>query len=367
MKAIIPCALKEDNLFPFSETQPTALMPVMGEPVVEHLIQSLRSIGVEEIHIVANHKEEMIREEYGSDSDVKVVHQDNLDGTGSAVQAVDRIEEEFFVVFGDVVVSERDLRNLKNKFENKESKASMLATGEERPDKFGVLSITNDEVDSIMEKPEEPDNTLVNTGIYIFEPEVFDVLKDLDDDQDLLVDAVSQFAEKDQATFELVEDYWIDIGDLRTLKKADRIKREFEITDTKISDSAEVHESAEITGNAVIKDEAHIKPNTVLQGDVFIGKGTDIEPNTRIKNSTICKGSIIDAQSIKQSNIFQDNIIDPGVCIEDSILGEDSEIRSGTVIRESFIGARSFIDMNNSIRDMKFVPDARTDLSEISK
>ncbi|EGQ44016.1 MAG: nucleoside-diphosphate-sugar pyrophosphorylase [Candidatus Nanosalina sp. J07AB43] len=265
------------------------------------------------------------------------------------------------------MVSERDLKNLKNKFENKESKASMLATGEEKPEKFGVLSITNDEVDSIMEKPEEPDNHLVNTGIYIFKPEIFDVLENLENDQNLLVDAVSHFAENDQATFELIEDYWIDIGDLRTLKKADRIKREFKITETEISDSAKVHESAEITGNAIIEDEAQIKPNTVIQGDVFIGEGTDIEPNTRIKNSTICRGSIIDAQSIKQSNIFQDNIIDSGVCIEDCILGEDSEIRSGTVIRESFIGARSFIDMNNSIRDMKFVPDARTDLSEISK
>ena len=64
---------------------------------------------------------------------------------------------------------------------------------------------------------------------------------------------------------------------------------------------------------------------------------------------------------------MEENIIDPYVAVERSILGEESDTKSGTVIRESFIGGRSYIDMNNSIRGIKFVPDARTDLSEISK
>jgi len=367
MKAVIPCALKEEQLFPFSETLPTSLMPVMGRPIVEHLIESLRSVGVEEVLIVANHKEDKLREEFEDQRDVQVVHQENVDGTGSAIEAVGSIDEDFFVVNGDVIVSERDLKSLKKKFESTDPKVSMLAAGEEKPEKFGVLSITNDEVTSIDEKPEEPDNSLVNTGIYVFKPELFEVLGGLDEDETSLVDAVKQMADEEEATFEIIEDYWVDIGEPRTLKKADAVKREFEINETEIADTAEIHENVDILGDAVIEEDAKLKPGTVIEGDVYIGKGSDIEPNTRLKNCSISKGCIIDAESVKNSLVFEENIFDPAVCIEECIIGEESEIRSGSVVRGSFIGARSFIDINNSIRGVKFVPDARTDLSEISK
>lgn len=367
MKAVIPCALKEEQLFPFSETLPTALMPVMGRPMIDHLIEDLESVGADEFFIIANHLEEKFKEKFDKNPDVHVVHQEELKGTGSALETIEPLDEEFFVVNGDVVVSQRDLENLKKKFENTDPLVSMLAAGEEKPEKFGVLSITNDEVSSIDEKPEEPDNSLVNTGIYIFKPELFEILEDLDEEKTSLVDSVKIMAEKEEATFELIEDYWVDIGDPKTLKKADAVKREFEITETEVSDSAEIHEGVDVMGNAVIEDDAELKPGTVIEGDVFIGEGTDVEPNTRLKNCTVSSGSIVDAESVKSSLVFDDVIFDPGVCVEDCIIGEDSEVRSGSVIRESFIGARSYIDMNNSIRNVKFVPDARTDISEISK
>ncbi len=367
MKAVIPCALKEEQLFPFSETLPTALMPVMGIPIIEHLIQDLESAGVDEFYIVANHLEEKFEERFEKNPNVHVVHQEELTGTGSALQAVDPLDEEFFVVNGDVVVSDRDLDHLQKKFHNSGSKVSMLAAGEEKPEKFGVLSITNDMVTGINEKPDEPDNSLVNTGIYMFEPEIIDLLEDLEDGQNSLVDAVKELAEKEEATFELVEDYWVDIGDPKTLKKADAVKREFEITETEIADSAEVHENVEIIGNAEIAEETVLKPGTVIEGDVYIGEGTVVEPNTRLKNCSISRNGVIDAESVRESVVFQENIVDPGVCIENCIIGEESDVRSGSVIRESFIGAGSYIEINNSIYGVKFVPDARTDLHEISK
>jgi len=65
--------------------------------------------------------------------------------------------------------------------------------------------------------------------------------------------------------------------------------------------------------------------------------------------------------------MFGKVVVDPHSNLERSVIAEEVEIKSGTVIRDSFIGARSFVEMNNSIRGTKFVPDARTDLGEISK
>jgi NDP-sugar pyrophosphorylase family protein len=366
MKAVIPCAKKKDQMFPFSETKPTALVPVAGKPIVRHLIDSLKGIGVEEFCIVVNHLEDKFRDEF-TEPEIEIVRQEELDGTAGAIEACGELDEDFFVVNGDVIVSEEDLRALKKKFENTGSEASLLAAGEDRPEKFGVLSITNDEVDALEEKPEDPDNSLVNTGIYIFRPEIMDIIEDLEGKEKSLTDAVKNLLDAGEVTFELVSDYWIDAGEPGKLLKGDRVKREFGIEGQKVSDTAEVHEKAEILGDARIEDDAVIKPGAVIEDDVFIGRGCEIEPNTHIKNSTVSRGSVVNADRIEDSLVFENCIIDSGVAVENSILGEEVDMRSGTVMRESFIGARSYIEMNNSIRGVKFVPDARTDLSEISK
>lgn len=367
MKAVIPCAVKKDSMFPFSETKPTGLMHVMGRPLTRHLIESLRNIGVDEVFIVANYRIEDFEKEYSKDDDVKIVEQEELNGTAGALEACPRLEEEFFVVNGDVAVSERDLKNLRKKFSQTDSKASILAAGEDKPEKFGVLSITNDLVEGLEEKPENPDNVLVNTGLYIFDPEIMDVIEGLEAENKSLVDAVREFIEEDSATFELVEDYWVDVGEPKKLLKADQVKREHHIKSKNISEDAEVHEEASIIGNAVIEEGVELKPGTVLEGDVYIGENSQIGPNTHIKNSSISEKSIVRPDAVISSIVSEESIIDSGVAVESSILGEESNIRPGSVLREAFIGARSYIEMNNSIRGVKFVPDARTDLSEISK
>lgn len=367
MKAVIPSAAKKDNMFPFSETTPTGLLPVMGRPLTRHLVKSLREIGVDKIFIVVNHLASEFRDEYSEDEDVEIVLQEDLNGTAGSLEACGPIEEDFLVVNGDVTVSTGDLENLKKKFKNTDSKASVLAAGDDKPEKFGVLSITNDQVDELEEKPDNPDNVLVNSGIYMFDPEIFELISGMDNEEKSLTDAVRKFIDEEEMTFELISDYWLDIGTPKKLLKADEVKREHEITSTEISDEAKVHQEASIIGNAVVEEGAEILPGTVLEGEVFIGENSVIGPNTHIKNSSISQDNFLRPDSIIESLVSQGCVLDSGTNIEASIMGEESDVRAGTVLRESFIGARSYIEMNNSILGVKFVPDARTDISEISK
>lgn len=360
MKAVIPCAMKKENMFPFSESKPTGLMPVMDRSLVEHLVHDLLDIGVEEVYLVTNHLEEQFEERFDEVENVEVVHQEELDGTAGAVETCDFIEEDFFVVNGDVIVSRDDLEALNQKHDG--NSVTMLATGQDRPEKFGVLSITNDRVEAIVEKPEEPDNALVNTGIYVFSPEIFDIIEDLDGEKSL-TDAVTRMVDRNGARFELIEDYWMDIDSPRTLWKADRVKREY--METRMD--GEIAESAVVNGTAVIEEGAQVKPGTVLEGEVYIGRGAVVGPNTTVKDSTVSRGCEVRSCSIEDSLLFEDGIVDPFTAVERSVLGEEIDFKSCSAIRESFIGARSFVATNNSIRGVKFVPDARTDLGEISK
>ena len=365
MKAVIPCAKKEDNLFPFIESTPTGLMPVAGKPVVKHLIEGLKQAGIDDIYLVTKYRQEMYEEEFGEYTDVNIVEQEKLNGTGGAVETCDFIEEDFLVVNGDVVVSGKDIESLVKKHEQKQPEATILATDEQKAEKFGVLSIENDKVVELQEKPEEPENTLVNTGIYVFKPEIFESLAKLEDDEKYLTEAVRDFL--DMGTrFELVKDYWIDIGSPEKLLKADQVKLSMEAEDS-ISKDAEVHESAEVRGRVTVESGAELKPGTVVEGPAIISENSRVGPNASLRNTTVNAGCVVRGADIEDSVLFSETTVAPSVHLNLSILAEECTVKAGSVIEESFIGPRSFIEMNNSIKGVKFVPDARTDLSEISK
>jgi NDP-sugar pyrophosphorylase family protein len=366
MKAVIPCAKKEDSLYPFTESKPTAMIPVMGKPIIRHLISDLQEEGVDDIYIVANYREESFQEEFDEYTNVNIVSQEELNGTGGAVETCDFIQEDFVVVNGDVVTSNQDISALLDKHRETRPDATVLGDTEDSPEKFGVLSIKNDKVESITEKPENPENTLVNTGMYVFSPEIFDILAEMEGEKDL-TDAVQKMSESHDIRFEMVENYWIDIGTNKKLWKADRVKREHEIEKTEIHEDAKVSEEAVIDGKAVVEKGAQIRPGTVIEGKIFIGKNSILGPNTVIRDSTVTENSQIRSADIDNSLLFEKNIVDPSTHVEDCVLAEEGDIKSNTTVRESFIGPRSFIEMNNSIYGVKFVPDARTDLGEISK
>lgn len=362
MKAVIPCAKKEEDLWPFIESKPTGLMPITGKPVIKHLIQSLTDAGITDIYIVTNYREEDFLEMFGDFTNVNAVTQEEIEGTGKAVEECEFIDEDFLVVNGDVIVSQRDIEKLIEKHNHEDADGTVLATEEDKPEKFGVLSIKNDKVVSLEEKPEKPENTLVNTGVYVFSPEIFDFIE-----TGSLTAAVKKMIEDKEVYFEFPQDYWIDIGSPKKLWEADRIKRESLIKETEISDEAEIDENVSIEGEAKIEKGAEINPGTVLEGKVYIGRNCTVGPNTVVRDSSIGHDSQVRSADIDDSVLFEKNIIDSSTVIENSILGEETDVKSNTSIRESFIGPRSFVEINNSIYGVKFVPDARTDLGEISK
>jgi len=361
MKAVIPAAKKKDDMFPFSDSKPTSLMPVKGEPLILQTIEKLNSQGIDEIYVIVNYMEKAFRDFLEERTDINIVLQDDLSGTAEALNTVDFIQDDFIVINGDVVISENDIGKL---IDSHEGDLSLLATDESKAEKFGVLSIQNDEIVSIEEKPEDPENTLVNSGIYLLKPDIFELLEASESSS--LTEIINENIEAFDARFRLIDDYWIDIGSPKKLWEADRVLRENELEEN-ISDSAKISDQASIGENVRIEENVTVGAGTVIKGPTVICEGSHIGPNTVIEGATIGKDAQLENCHIQASLLFEENIVDSFVDLENVVLGEECDLKSGSVLKESFIGPRSFIDMNNSIRGTKFVPDARTDLSEISK
>ncbi len=364
MKAVIPCSKKEDELYPLIETKPVGMMPVKGKPLVRHLVENLREAGIEEVLLVTNYREEMFEEEFGGEEDVETVTQKEINGVGGAVEECREIvEEDFVVVNGDVAVSANDLQKVVQRHQKHRLDITVLGA-EDNTTRYGVLQQEGDRLEEINENAEDYEK--VNTGVYAFSPEIFSILEELEGDKDL-VEATSKLLADGGGNVVELEDYWIDVNSPRDLWNADQILREHGIEETEIHEGAEVHESADITGKAIVEEGAQVKPGTVLEGKVYIGRECVVGPNTVVRDSTVGHRSQVRASEIDSSLLFERNIIDSSTVLEDTVMGEETDVKSNTTIRESFIGPGSYVEMNNSIYGVKFVPDARTDLGEISK
>ncbi|MFB6245493.1 MAG: sugar phosphate nucleotidyltransferase [Candidatus Nanohaloarchaea archaeon] len=364
MKAVILCADKKEELFPFTETRPTGLLPVAGIEATGRLIRSLEVAGVDEIFIVANHLEEEYRSEYSDEEDINVVRQDEVDGTGNAVLECDFLDDDFFVLNGDVVVSEEDLVSLRKTHLNRQPEVSVLATGSDRPEKFGVLSITDDEIDAIEESPEQAENALINTGAYIFKPTIFDRIREVEGEK--ITDAFEPVIEDGKAIYELSDGYWMEIDSLRNFWRADRLKREEKVSG-RVHQGADVSDGAELIGEVRVQEGAVVESGARIEGPTVIGENSVIGAGSVVRSSSIGDESQIRSATVEKSVLFEGNIVDPHVHVERSVLGEMVEVKAGSVVEESFIGPESLVNINNSVRGTKFVPGARTDLGEISK
>src|ERR1700744_47583 len=145
MKAIIPVAGAGTKLRPHTYTQPKALIPVAGKPILNFIIDELIEAGVKDYIFVIGYLGEKIKdyvEKRFPNLNATFIEQEQREGIGHAVwltkDAVQK-DDELFIVLGDSVF-DADLKSLIK------SKYSMLGVKKvEDPRSFGVVEVSDDD------------------------------------------------------------------------------------------------------------------------------------------------------------------------------------------------------------------------------
>ena len=233
MKAMILAAGKGTRVRPLTYELPKPMIPVIGKPVMEYLIEQLADHGFDDIMVNVSHLPESIETYFGDGRRWGVnigysfegyIQDGELIGEplGSA-GGIKRIQEfggffddTFLVVCGDAII-DLDLTAALRKHWQSGAKASILVkrVAKEMVPNYGVVVCDDDgSVVSFQEKPsiEEARSTLVNTGLYLFEPEVIDLIpggKEYDIGGELLPDLIRR-----NVPFNAIElpFHWVDIG-----------------------------------------------------------------------------------------------------------------------------------------------------------
>ena len=287
MKAIILSAGEGSRMRPLTLTKPKTMLPVAGKPIIQYNIESLRNNGITDILLIVRYKEEMVRDYFGDGSDfgVNITYKTQKDflGTANAISyGEDFIEDSLIVLNGDIILDDEIINEIIKKYNYMKPDTLMVLTEVEDPSAFGVVEIENGNVKSIVEKPkkEEAPSNLVNTGIYIFNNDIFDKIRKTkisERGEYEITDSLSmQIADGKNVIGHKTNKDWIDVGRPWELIEVN----EELIGQLKTEIKGIVEEGAHIHREIFLDEGIIIRAGVYIEGNVYIGKNCDIGPNS---------------------------------------------------------------------------------------
>lgn len=178
-KALILAGGVGVKMRPLTYEMPKSLIPVHGIPITEYTITLLRDFDIRNIVFAISHLGTKIKEHFddGSKYGVRISYSEEKKalGTGGALRlARPLLKERFLVIHGDILVS-IDLNEFLNFHESHQGLATMALSTVVDPSDYGTVKLRGGKVLDFIEKPKKGKQVsqLINAGIYIFEPEIF--------------------------------------------------------------------------------------------------------------------------------------------------------------------------------------------------
>ena len=340
LKAIILSAGEGSRMRPLTLTKPKTMLPVAGKPIIQYNIESLRDNGITDILLIVRYKEEIVRNYFGDGSDfgVNISYKTQKDlGTAKAISyGEDFIDDSIIVLNGDIILDDEIIHEIIKKYNYLSPDTLMLLTEVEDPSAFGVVEIENGNIKNIVEKPkrEEAPSNLVNAGIYIFNKDIFDKIRETEISERgeyEITDSVSLQIEDNKTVIgHKTSKDWIDVGRPWELIEVN----EELIGKLKTEIKGTVEAGAVIHGEVFLDEGSVIKAGVYIEGNVYIGKNCDIGPNSYIRGNTYFGDNVHvgNAVEIKNSIIMENTNVSHLSYVGDSVIGSNCNIAAGTNI-----------------------------------
>lgn len=328
IKAMIMAAGVGSRLDPLTKSVPKPLVPVANRPVMDILVDNLKSIGVKDIVSNTHYLAEKIINRYENINfgvNFKFIKEDTLSGTAGGLKKCQFFfdkDDEFLVLSADGL-SNADLQ----KGIDMHRKSGAIATigikeiPHEEVSHFGVV-VTDETgyITEFQEKPsvEEAKSNFINTGIYVFDYRIFDYIPE-NTFYDFAKNVFPNLLKNHEINTFVIDNYWTDIGTLEQYQQStqDLFEGRCHFNHSKLVKTA---------NGAYISNTENLPDDLTFVGNSTIGSNCKIGKNVTLKNA-----------------IIWDN-----VTIEDDVVVSDSVIASGSVIRknvtDSILGANSLID-----------------------
>ena len=338
-KAIVLAAGAGTRLRPLTYETPKPMVPVLNRPVIHHVLDNLLRHGIKEVAVNLHTHADQIRGYCGDGSrwsiNIRYSREPRLMGTAGAVKRVEGFLKggPFFVMSGDGL-SDIDLTDMLAFHRRRKSLATMAVKAVESRFEYGVtLMDAAGRIQGFKEKPSWGDvfSNKVNTGIYLFEPEVLRLIPDrvvYDFGQDLWPKLLK--LHKPIHAYEC-RSYWTDVGNLAEYRRCqmDGLDRKIRIN----IPGTEVRRNVWIEGGSVID------PGAFLKAPCLIGKGCRIEAAAQVGPYTVVGDrALISPQAVLKNCILFDNVtVGRNVHLSNCILGANGHVKENITVYEAAV------------------------------
>ena len=223
MKGVILAGGLGTRLHPLTKITNKHLLPVYSKPMIYYPIECLVRAGVTDIMIVTggNSAGDFIRLlENGEEFGLKRLHYAYQKGEGGIAEAlglargfVDR--QKVCVILGDNIL-ERCIGKAVADFERQPQGAKVFLKEVPNPQSYGIAEVDGGRIVSIVEKPAKPKSNLAVIGVYMYPPDVFDIIGTLKPSargELEITDVNNHYARAETMTFDIVRGWWADAGE----------------------------------------------------------------------------------------------------------------------------------------------------------
>lgn len=230
MKGVILAGGLGTRLYPLTKITNKHLLPIYSKPMIFYPIETLINAGIKDIMIVTggSYAGDFLRlMGNGKEFGLKHINYTYQEGEGGIADALSLAEyfadgEPICVILGDNII-EKNIGKAVRDFENQKEGAKILLKEVPDPERFGVAEIEDGKLIGIVEKPSQPKSNLAVIGIYMYDGNVFNIVKTLkpsDRGELEITDVNNAYVQKGIMTWEMLQGWWTDAGTFESLLRA---------------------------------------------------------------------------------------------------------------------------------------------------
>jgi len=352
MKAIVLVGGSGTRLRPLTSTTPKSLLPILNRPLISYLLANLRKHGVEEVIFAASagdlRLERALDQDLGLGLKTSFAYETTPLGSGLAVkQAAEasNVSSTFLVCNGDII-TDLDLTGMLAVHRSRQSVVTISLTKVDDPSSFGVVAMDESHrITRFVEKPpkEEAPSQYVNSGTWIFEPQVLDYIPSEPLDGSLERRAFPAIIESPQVVQGFPSGaYFMDVG---TPERYLQVHRDLlngacsslcaPSTSSQsfgadvaglVGDQAAVAASACVARSSVVGSQCAVGEGAVIEGSV-LWDGVRVGDRAIVHKSIVGRGCKIGAGSLVSGCVLGDGVVvKPGSVLKGERLAADDSI-----------------------------------------
>jgi len=235
MKGVILAGGLGRRLEPLTRITNKHLLPVYNKPMIYYPIRTLVDAGIRDIMIVTggNNAGDFLRllgngQEFGL-KHINYTYQRGEGGIADALSLAEHFSDgqKIVVILGDNVI-EKSIKKYVEKFSRQIKGARILIKQVPDPQRFGVVELKKKRIIRIVEKPKKPKTNYIVTGIYMYDAQVFDIIRTLKPSRrgELeITDVNNAYIKRGQLYYDILDGFWSDCGLPETLYRATTLVR----------------------------------------------------------------------------------------------------------------------------------------------